>query len=171
MSFIILLLFFGVYYYTRSILISSIALTILTLIDLLYKKFTNANIPSFEYVSFIVLLISTILCYFTDNSNFIKMKPTVIYMLFFLSFGFYRFYLGRSVISKFIMSMNIEISKKVDMILSVQWCCFFLLSAILNEFVWRSFSEETWISFKVFIMPLLTFLMLIISLFITKNSL
>jgi intracellular septation protein len=40
-------------------------------------------------------------------------------------------------------------------ILTMRWVVFFLFLAILNEVVWRSFSTEFWISFKVWgIMPL-----------------
>jgi intracellular septation protein len=39
--------------------------------------------------------------------------------------------------------------------LTVRWACFFALLAVLNEFVWRSFSTDVWVNFKVFgIMPL-----------------
>jgi intracellular septation protein len=39
--------------------------------------------------------------------------------------------------------------------LTLRWACFFLCLAVLNEIVWRSFSTDVWVSFKVFgIMPL-----------------
>ena len=40
-------------------------------------------------------------------------------------------------------------------ILTYRWALFFIVLAILNEFVWRNTSTDTWVSFKVFgIMPL-----------------
>jgi intracellular septation protein len=40
-------------------------------------------------------------------------------------------------------------------ILTVRWALFFLLLAVLNEVLWRCFSTDTWVAFKVFgIMPL-----------------
>jgi intracellular septation protein len=39
--------------------------------------------------------------------------------------------------------------------LTLRWACFFVLLAVLNEIVWRSFSTDVWVSFKLFaIMPL-----------------
>ena len=36
-----------------------------------------------------------------------------------------------------------------------EWIGFFVLLAVLNEVVWRSFSTDTWVSYKVFgILPL-----------------
>jgi intracellular septation protein len=39
--------------------------------------------------------------------------------------------------------------------LTLRWAFFFTFLAVLNEVVWRSFSTDTWVSFKVFgVMPL-----------------
>ena len=39
--------------------------------------------------------------------------------------------------------------------LTVRWALFFFALAILNEIVWRNFSESAWVNFKVFgIVPL-----------------
>ena len=39
--------------------------------------------------------------------------------------------------------------------LTLRWGLFFVALAILNEIVWRNFTTDTWVSFKVFgIMPL-----------------
>ena len=34
--------------------------------------------------------------------------------------------------------------------LTLRWAVFFLVLAVLNEYVWRTMSEETWVNFKVF---------------------
>ena len=39
--------------------------------------------------------------------------------------------------------------------LTVRWTLFFVAMAVLNELVWRNFSEAAWVNFKVFgILPL-----------------
>jgi intracellular septation protein len=39
--------------------------------------------------------------------------------------------------------------------LTLRWGLFFFVLAALNEVVWRNFSTDTWVSFKVFgIMPI-----------------
>ena len=39
--------------------------------------------------------------------------------------------------------------------LNYRWAAFFIFLAILNEIVWRTMSEEFWVSFKVFgILPI-----------------
>ena len=42
--------------------------------------------------------------------------------------------------------------------LTVRWAIFFLALAVLNEIVWRNFSTDTWVSFKVFGALPLTFI-------------
>jgi intracellular septation protein len=42
--------------------------------------------------------------------------------------------------------------------LTLRWCVFFFGMAILNEIVWRNFSTDTWVSFKLFGAVPLTFL-------------
>ncbi len=40
-------------------------------------------------------------------------------------------------------------------ILTWLWCIFFVVLAVINEIVWRNFSTDTWVAFKVWgIMPL-----------------
>ena len=42
--------------------------------------------------------------------------------------------------------------------LTLRWAVFFIAMAVLNEFVWRNFSTDTWVSFKVFGFLPITFL-------------
>jgi intracellular septation protein len=35
-------------------------------------------------------------------------------------------------------------------ILTFRWACYFLFLALLNEAIWRNFSTDFWVSFKVF---------------------
>ncbi len=42
--------------------------------------------------------------------------------------------------------------------LTLRWALFFFALAVLNEIVWRNFSTDTWVSFKLFGVVPLTFL-------------
>ena len=49
----------------------------------------------------------------------------------------------------------LHLSEEGWRILTLRWALFFVFLAVLNEIVWRSFSTDTWVSFKVFgIMPI-----------------
>ena len=90
------------------------------------------------------------------NDTFIKLKPTIIYLLFGgtlvggLLFG--KSFLGALFDSVF--DLTDEGWRK----LTWRWSLFFFALAVLNEIVWRNFSTDIWVSFKLFGVVPLTFL-------------
>jgi len=88
-----------------------------------------------------------------DDPRFIKMKPTIVNLLF-AGFLFGGLLLKRPVL-QYILGEALRLTDVGWRKLTVRWAFFFLAMAALNEVVWRNFSEATWASFKVFgILPL-----------------
>ena len=83
-----------------------------------------------------------------NDDRFIKMKPTMIYLLFaaILGFGLLR---GVSYL-KSLMDEVMPLEDEGWMILTKRVTLFFLGLAVLNELVWRTTSTETWVYFKTF---------------------
>ena len=79
---------------------------------------------------------------------FIKVKVTLINALFgaVLLGGVA---MGRSYI-KLIMGEAVKLTEEAWRTLSVRWGVFFFAMAALNEVVWRNFSTDAWVNFKVF---------------------
>lgn len=118
---------------------------------LLFKKI--AIMPLVTGV--LVLVMGTLTLYLHDET-FIKLKPTIVNVLFagILLSGLL---FGVSLL-KYLFADVFRLQDEGWQKLTVRWAIFFALLAILNEVVWRNFSTDTWVSFKVFgIMPL-TFL-------------
>ena len=90
-----------------------------------------------------------------DDPLFIKMKPTLLNTLFALVLlvGAYGFRRG---LLKPLLEMALHMTDEGWRILSQRWGYFFLFLAVLNEVIWRSFSTDFWVSFKVFGMFTLT---------------
>jgi intracellular septation protein len=83
---------------------------------------------------------------YLQNDSFIKMKPTILYSLFALAL-----LAGLAMKRFFLKSLFAEVMKLTDdgwRKLTVRWVFFFVALAGLNEFVWRTFSERTWVLFK-----------------------
>src|SRR5690606_1070792 len=58
-------------------------------------------------------------------------------------------------ILQYVMGDMFSLTKQGWTVLTFRWACFFAFLAVLNEIVWRNFSESFWISFKIWgIMPL-----------------
>jgi intracellular septation protein len=90
---------------------------------------------------------------YLQDDTFIKIKPTVVNLLFALMLA-----VGLVANKPFLKTLLGEVLQMEDegwRKLTVRWACFFILLACLNEVVWRHFSRDVWVSFKTFgVMPL-----------------
>jgi intracellular septation protein len=107
-------------------------------------------------VTAVIVLIFGSLTLVLHNDTFIKLKPTIIYVLFGgtlvggLLFG--KSFLG--ILFDSVFDLTEEGWRK----LTWRWALFFFALAVLNEIVWRNFSTDIWVSFKLFGVVPLTFL-------------
>ena len=140
---------FFIGYSNNGILTATLYMLIASIIGIVITYITERKINLVNIISSGLLLISASLTLFSGNSIFIKMKPTVLYIIFsgiFLVTNFkwqpaIKFVLGKAISLK-------EESKWRD--LNIRFMFFFMIMAVMNEVVWRNFSEETWVNFKVF---------------------
>lgn len=118
------------------------------------------KIPVMPLVSGVFVLIFGFLTLWLHDDIFIKMKPTLINTLFALIL------FGGLLFKKSLLSYVMDSAFKLDAEgwrkLTVRWAWFLLFLAVLNEVVWRNFSNEFWTSFKVFgTMPITIIFMII----------
>ncbi len=82
------------------------------------------------------------------DETFIKMKPTIVYLLFaaalLIGLAFGRPFL------KPLFQMAFHLTDEGWRILTLRWGIFFIAMAVLNELVWRNFSTDLWVDLKVF---------------------
>ncbi len=88
-----------------------------------------------------------------QDELFIKLKPTITNTLFaVILFGGLAF--GRPLLKPLFGSV-LQLTDRGWRQMTMRWASFFVVLAVLNEIVWRSFDTDTWVDFKVFgIMPL-----------------
>ena len=77
--------------------------------------------------------------------------------MFGLALLFGRFFSKEPILKK-IIGKSIKLNDEGWKILNNRWMYFFFFLAILNEFVWRTQSEEFWVNFKVWGLIPLTFI-------------
>ncbi len=88
-----------------------------------------------------------------NDPSFIKMKPTMVNLLFAIALGG-GLLTGRNFL-QLLLGQAFQLTEAGWRKLTYRWIGFFLAMAVLNEIVWRNFSEATWASFKVFgILPI-----------------
>jgi intracellular septation protein len=113
------------------------------------------HLPIMPVVTAVVVVVFGGLTLILHNDTFIKIKPTIIYVLFGgvllggLLFG--KSFLG--VVFDQLFHLTDEGWRK----LTLRWGLFFFALAVLNEIVWRNTSTNVWVDFKVFGVVPLTF--------------
>ncbi len=85
---------------------------------------------------------------FLQDETFIKLKPTIIYSLF-AAVLFGGLFTGRPLLA-FVLDSVFQLKDEGWRKLTLRWAVFFVVMAIVNEFVWRSFSTDAWVAFKTF---------------------
>jgi intracellular septation protein len=111
------------------------------------------RLPVMAVVSAVIVVVFGGATLFFQNDAFIKLKPTIIYLLFTGTL------VGGLIFRKPLLAMVFDqmfhLTEDGWRKLTIRWALFFLALAILNEIVWRTQSTDTWVTFKVFgVMPL-----------------
>lgn len=132
------------------------AFMIATIVALIAGWTLERKIPVMPLVSGIFVLLFGGLTLYLADEIFIKLKPTLVNCLFAaILFGGLLF--GKPLL-KPLFGAAVQLTDRGWRILTIRWAVFFVVLAALNEIVWRGFSTDFWVSFKLFgIMPL-TFL-------------
>ncbi len=136
----------GIYWGTGTFMVA-------TLISLVASRFLFGRIPVMPLVSGACVLVFGGLTLWLQDDHFIKIKPTIVNAIF-ASALFVGLLAGQSLL-RVVFGEVFRLTDEGWRKLTLRWACFFTCLAVLNEIVWRSFSTDVWVSFKVFaIMPL-----------------
>ena len=106
------------------------------------------KLPVMPIVSGVVVLLFGGLTLYLQDETFIKLKPTIVYLTFaaLLTGG----YLLKKPLLALLFGPMFNLTDEGWEKLTIRWIVFFVAMAILNEFMWRNFSTDTWVSFKAF---------------------
>ena len=144
-------------FYTKSGLQASILpLMIATVIAVLFSYILEKKIPIMPTVGAGIVLIFGGLTIYFDNEVFIKMKPTIINLVF--AVILYGGMLIKKSLLKILLGAALKLEEEGWRILTYRWIAFFIALAILNEIVWRTQSTDIWVNFKVFAILPITFI-------------
>ena len=150
-----LLIFFTIYYKSGNNLSAAIPpLIISTAIAVAAIYFLEKKIPYIPLVGGIVISLFGGLTLYFNNPVFLYMKPTIINVIFAITL-----IIGKTFFNKNFLKFFFKTAFQLDELgwgkLNNRWAYFFIFLAILNELVWRTQPETTWVNFKVWgILPL-----------------
>lgn len=147
-----LLIFFGMnalygIFTATAVFMVAIAIALIT------SRLLTGQFAKMPLVTAVFVMVFGGLTLYLQDETFIKIKPTIIYLLFAgILLG------GLAVKRVFLQNLlgeAFELSDTGWRKLTYRWAWFFVFLAVLNEFVWRTFTTDTWVSFKVFgLLPL-----------------
>jgi len=150
-----LLVFLSFYYNNdKNLKVAIPPFIVATLVALIVVWILEKKIPMVPLLGGILITLFGGLTIYFDNPIFIYVKPTIINILFALALLFGKFFTKEPILKK-MLGKSIQLSDEGWKILNYRWMYFFFSLAILNEFIWRTQSEEFWVNFKVWgILPL-----------------
>ena len=140
---------YGIYAATASFMV-------VTLASLGFALWRYHKLPIMPLVSGVVVLVFGSLTLYLRDDTFIKLKPTLVYLIFagMLGAGF----LFKKPLLELLLGSAFALSEEGWRKLTWRWILFFVAMAVVNEIVWRNFSTDVWVSFKAFGFLPITFL-------------
>lgn len=135
------------------IFLATAAFMVAITISLTVSLWLTRRLPIMPLVSGVVVLVFGALTLWLHDELFIKLKPTIVNSLFgsvlLLGLVFGKALLG------YVFDSAFRLTDEGWHKLTLRWGVFFFVLAAINEIVWRNFSTDFWVNFKVFgIMPI-----------------
>ncbi len=125
------------------------------------------HVPIMTIVTAIVVVVFGALTLILHDETFIKMKPTIVYMLFASVLGGGLLF-GKSFIA-IMFDQMFNLTAQGWRILTMRWALWFFAMAVLNEIIWRTQTTEFWVAFKVFGMVPLTMIFAVMQMPLVKR--
>lgn len=135
------------------IFVATLLFMVATAVALVASWIIMRSLPIMPLVSGVVVFVFGALTLWLHDDVFIKMKPTIVNSLFAAVL------LGGLVFGKSLLGYVFDSAFRLDAEgwrkLTLRWGLFFVFLALVNEVMWRTFSTDTWVAFKVWgIMPI-----------------
>ncbi len=133
--------------YDGFIMITALFVPLLIGSTFLLWKLTG-ELSRMQIMTVVLVIVFGGLTVFLNDERFIKMKPTIIYLLFTgtLVFGL----MQKKSYLQSLMGQALPLNDKGWKVLTQRTTLFFLSLAIANEVIWRLMSTDAWVTFKTF---------------------
>ena len=139
---------FFVAYYMTNLFIATASIMVATILALILSYVAERRIPIIPLITAAIVGIFGSLTLWLNDEAFIKMKPTIIQIIFgVVLFGGQ---LMNRLLLKSLMGSAWQMTDEGWRILTLRFSFFFFLSATLNEVIWRTQTTDFWVNFKVF---------------------
>lgn len=131
------------------ILIATFVAILATFLQIAIVWLKHRKVDTMLWVSLAIIVVFGGATLFFHNPTFIKWKPTALYWMFGTVLLGSATLLQRNLIRK-MLEAQIKLPDEIWGRLNLAWAGFFIAMGLLNLYVAYSFSEETWVNFKMF---------------------
>lgn len=131
----------GIFFATGAFMVAIVA-------AMLISKIKYRRISPLLWFSGVMVLVLGGITIWWHNETFIKVKPTIYYVMIgsVLLFGLFT---GRNLLKMVLGTAYPGLSERGWQLLNRNWAVFFLAMAVVNEAVWRTTSTDFWVGFKL----------------------
>ena len=140
--------FFAVYWFSDIYVATAVAIAA-TIGQVAWLRLRKRRVEPMLWISLVIIVVFGGLTLALQEKLFIMWKPTVLYWLFAAVLAISAEAFHRNLIQA-MMSKEIHLPDAVWARLNWSWVGFFALMGIVNLYVAYSFSEATWVKFKLF---------------------
>lgn len=135
-------------FYLSGLLAATATLMVFTFISLAVTYAVERTVALAPLVTGVLVGIFGAVTLLTQDEYFIKIKPTVANLLL-ASILLGGVALGKPLL-KYVLEVAFKLTEEGWRGLSIRWGIFFIFLAVVNEVVWRNFTTEFWVNFKLF---------------------
>lgn len=130
-----------IFYATGAFMVAMVA-------AMLISRFVAGRISPLLWFSGVMVVVLGGFTIWLHDETFIKMKPTLYYVLVAAMLGF-GLLTGRNLLKMVLGPTYPGLTERGWQLLTRNWVLFFLFMAAVNEAVWRSTSTDFWVGFKL----------------------
>ena len=131
------------------IMLATVAVIVASLIQIAWVKLRHGKVDKTLWISAILVVVLGCLTLYLQDDAFIKWKPTILYWLFAAAIFVSQWFWNKNII-RAMMDKNIDLPEHVWKKMNLSWAGFFTGLGFLNLFVAKTFSTDTWATFKLF---------------------
>ena len=163
-----ILVFFGTYIATKDIFFAIVAIMVVAPIVLAGQWFLTRKLNKMTAISTALVVAFGGITLLLDNPVFFYWKPTVFYWAFALACLGSHFIGEKTIVQRMMQAASQGTDQAIELptdkwrTLNLMWIAYAVVSGAINIYVAYTFSEPTWVKFKLFGLLGLTIVFLVI---------
>lgn len=118
----------------------------------------TGRLSPMQIATLVLVIVFGGLSIWLNDPRFFKIKPTIIYLLFAAILGYSL--LARKNWLEAVLAEALPLKPEGWRLLTIRMALLFVGLAVLNEVIWRTMSETTWVYFKTFGLTAILFIFL-----------